>query len=268
MMKSAIRLHNIQPELLQFRQKLQEARHTMDQSDLEKTLREYKATLKKHKTSPARSIAPMLVQSPIFTAFFFALRGMGSSDPVLPGFSTGGMLWFSDLTQCDPYYILPLTSGLLFLVATSTGAETGVAMAGPMKKLFRFMALGMVFVFSNFAATLQFYVVTNSMMSLIISRLLRLPQVKRLLGMPEQIKHSKEIIEAMDPFKALLGSKPGQASSSAGLSRNFEEALERKQQREGEADPGNFWRKAMAAGQEAARQRAEERRRAKDKSSK
>jgi YidC/Oxa1 family membrane protein insertase len=43
-------------------------------------------------------------------SFFFALKGMANA-PV-ESMQYGGLFWFSDLTICDPYYILPLLTSV------------------------------------------------------------------------------------------------------------------------------------------------------------
>jgi YidC/Oxa1 family membrane protein insertase len=52
----------------------------------------------------------MLVQIPIFFSMFRMLWN-GSKIPI-PGWQTGGMWWFEDLTAIDPYFLLPTISGL------------------------------------------------------------------------------------------------------------------------------------------------------------
>ena len=58
-----------------------------------------------------KSFAPFL-QVPIGYGTFRLMRGMANL-PV-PGFDTGGLLWISDLTQPDPYYILPIATAAAF----------------------------------------------------------------------------------------------------------------------------------------------------------
>jgi YidC/Oxa1 family membrane protein insertase len=61
-----------------------------------------------------KSMAPLL-QGLIGYGTFVLIRAM-SNLPV-PGLETGGILWFSNLTIPDPYFILPLaTAGILHLV--------------------------------------------------------------------------------------------------------------------------------------------------------
>ena len=49
-------------------------------------------------------------QAPIFMSVFFALKGM-SNAPV-QSMTHGGLFWFTDLTMCDPYYLLPLLTSV------------------------------------------------------------------------------------------------------------------------------------------------------------
>lgn len=54
-------------------------------------------------------------QAPVFISFFIALRKMAYL-PV-PSLQTGGLLWFTDLTAADPFYILPLAvTGTMFFI--------------------------------------------------------------------------------------------------------------------------------------------------------
>ena len=48
-----------------------------------------------------------LFQVPIFISYFITLRGMNTS---IESFQDGGILWFTNLTLMDPYYILPFIS--------------------------------------------------------------------------------------------------------------------------------------------------------------
>ena len=50
-----------------------------------------------------------LIQIPIFFGMF-RMCNICSKLPV-PGWDTGGILWFMDLTATDPYFILPIVSG-------------------------------------------------------------------------------------------------------------------------------------------------------------
>jgi len=77
---------------------------------------------------PWSTMGSALVGMPVWVSFFFALRKMVYVDGV--GLSEGGMLWFPDLTQHDPYYMLPVLSGLSLFGMVSLG-DAGQAGAKP-----------------------------------------------------------------------------------------------------------------------------------------
>lgn len=60
-------------------------------------------------------LLPMLTQTPIFLSMFWGLRKM-TNLPV-ESMTTGGILWFENLTISDPYYALPIIIGsTMFLI--------------------------------------------------------------------------------------------------------------------------------------------------------
>lgn len=56
-----------------------------------------------------------LLQLPIGIGMFRLTRGMAAL-PV-PSFETGGALWFTDLTTADPFFILPIVTGIIVVTA-------------------------------------------------------------------------------------------------------------------------------------------------------
>jgi YidC/Oxa1 family membrane protein insertase len=74
--------------------------------------------MKQNNLNPLSILLPA-AQAPFFISAFLAIRGM-SKFPV-ESFTTGGALWFTDLTLADPYYILPVlaTGSILVMVYVS-----------------------------------------------------------------------------------------------------------------------------------------------------
>lgn len=118
---------------------------------------------------------------------------------VLPtGLDTGGLFWFTDLTQCDPTYILPVCSiGLSYLginiafrntdKVQSAGSTNTVALSklpGPMLFFQEFalsaLLLAVPFV-SQLPAGVFLYWTTNSCFSISQSLLLRNEQFRKLI---------------------------------------------------------------------------------------
>jgi membrane protein insertase Oxa1/YidC/SpoIIIJ len=60
-------------------------------------------------------IAPLLSisQFPFLITWFLQLRYMATSPDLFPGMENGGYLWFENLCQYDPIFILPLLSSVL-----------------------------------------------------------------------------------------------------------------------------------------------------------
>ena len=56
----------------------------------------------------------MLFQLPIFISVYTGLREM--AELPVASMTTGGLLWFTDLTIADPYYALPLMTAATLLV--------------------------------------------------------------------------------------------------------------------------------------------------------
>ena len=65
--------------------------------------------------NPFGSCFPLLIQMPIFIAMFYVIRSFGDTHP---SFTSGGILWFQDLSAYDPFYILPVLSAVTMLAAS------------------------------------------------------------------------------------------------------------------------------------------------------
>lgn len=93
--------------------RMQQARAAGDRNKIMEASQERKLVMKSAGIKMSRTILPVLVQIPLGFGTFRLLRGM-SSLPV-PGFEDGGTLWFSDLSQRDPTFVLALaSSGILY----------------------------------------------------------------------------------------------------------------------------------------------------------
>lgn len=76
--------------------------------------------LQREKVNPVRSILSPLCQIPIFLSMFFGLKEIGN---FLPGMTTGGTLWFTDLTATDAFMIFPVLNALSFLLMIEIGMD-------------------------------------------------------------------------------------------------------------------------------------------------
>lgn len=145
---------------------------------------------------PVKSMLPMVCQGAFFASMFFGLRGMTNA-PV-QSMTNGGIFWFSDLTLADPMCVLPvLTATTLFfqLYLGADGINTDT-MPPFMKKLMFAMPLISVPVMINFPAALNVYWLSNNLISLAQSRVMKRQAVRTYFGIPEMTKWKPEDLPA------------------------------------------------------------------------
>lgn len=95
---SMAKMRNLQPKLAQLKDRFGDDRQKMGQAMME--------LYKKEKVNPMGGCLPILLQMPIFIALYWVL--LESYELRHAPF----MLWITDLSVQDPYYILPLLMGI------------------------------------------------------------------------------------------------------------------------------------------------------------
>ncbi|MED6124831.1 hypothetical protein PIB30_062620 [Stylosanthes scabra] len=104
---------------------------------------------KEYGVSPYTPLMGLFIQGPIFISFFLAISNMAEK---VPSFKHGGTYWFTDLTTPDALYILPVLTALSFLITVEA---------------------------------IFCYWVTSNLFSLVYGLALKVPGVKKTLGIPE-----------------------------------------------------------------------------------
>ena len=113
---------------------------------------------KKEKINPFGGCLPMLVQMPVFIALYWVL--LESVELRHAPF----MLWLTDLSVKDPYFILPLLMGGTMFLQTSLNP----APADPMQaKVMKLMPIMMTGIFLWFPAGLVLYWFTNAALGIL-----------------------------------------------------------------------------------------------------
>lgn len=141
----------------------------------------------KHDCHPLKSMAPLLLQAPLFIGFFSALRSLAGAG--VPSLSRGGAAWFGDLTVADPTYGLPLLSAAIFLLTVELNAADGMQGQDPatmrrMKNFMRFLAVALVPLTASMPAGVFVYWATSNAYSLFQSSLFKLGATRRAFGLP------------------------------------------------------------------------------------
>ncbi|XP_014899685.1 mitochondrial inner membrane protein OXA1L [Poecilia latipinna] len=196
--REAAKLNNVLPEMTKLTDKMNEAKQSGNKYEFAKAYSDLNLFQKKHDVNPLRGFLVPLVQAPVFISFFIALRKMAYL-PV-PSLQTGGVLWFTDLSAADPFYILPFAvTGTMFFIL-ELGAESGIDNPNlrTMKTVFRIMPLIILPLTINFPTAVFTYWLTSNCFSLGQVALLRHPAVRRRFNIPERVKHPTAALPQSD----------------------------------------------------------------------
>jgi len=186
--RNAVRMNNHMPTIqkLQIQQQLASARGEADNARFAMmALNRYYTENQCH---PIKSMFPMIVQGGFFASMFFALRGM-TNVPV-ESLTSGGLHWFTDLSVCDPYYLLPIITSTTLFVQLYLGADgiNTATMPPIMKKIFYVMPLISFPFMIQFPAALNLYWLSNNLISILQASMLRQNKIRNKLGIGEMIK--------------------------------------------------------------------------------
>jgi YidC/Oxa1 family membrane protein insertase len=144
------KLQAIQPKMNEIKEKYKKDPQKMQQEMME--------LYKKHKVNPIGGCLPMIIQIPVFFALYKVL---------LVAIELRGapfMLWITDLSAKDPYYILPVVMGLTMLIQQKM---TPSGMDPKQQKMMMLMPIVFTFMFLNFASGLVLYWLVNNLLSII-----------------------------------------------------------------------------------------------------
>lgn len=163
--KSMRAMQDLKPEMDQLKAKYQNNRQKQ-QEELMKLYQE-------RGVNPLGGCLPLLVQMPIFLGLFYTLRKFGGTTGIVgvpdtqgtvPGFSSGGTLWFADLTAPDPLYLLPILSAVTMLVSMEI---TNKSMEPQQRWIMRILPVVFTVFTLNFPAGLLIYLVTTNLVTLV-----------------------------------------------------------------------------------------------------
>lgn len=149
---SGKKLQKVQPLMKEIQQKYK--------NDIKKQQEELRKLYKEHNVSPLGGCLPMLLQMPIFFALYPVLRY--SIDFRQAHF----FAWLTDLSEPDPYWILPILMGVFMFVQqkmmqtnqdTANMDEKQAAMVQSQKMMLYLMPPFMVFIFSSLPSGLVLY---------------------------------------------------------------------------------------------------------------
>jgi YidC/Oxa1 family membrane protein insertase len=149
--KSMKKLQEIQPELTKIREKFK--------SDPQRLQKESMELFKKSGANPLGGCLPLLLQMPVFFAFYKVLYS--SVELVNSPF----YFWITDLSQKDPYYVLPILMSITMFIQQKITPSTT---ADPMqKKILLFMPLIFGFIMKDLPAGLTLYIFISTLLGIV-----------------------------------------------------------------------------------------------------
>jgi YidC/Oxa1 family membrane protein insertase len=152
------------------------------------------------------------VQLPVFISFFAALREMGD---YFPGYATGGIHWFTDLSVADPTMILPVCNALSFLLMIELGVD-GMAkeQQGQFVWVMRALGVAMVPLTMDMPMGLFIYWNSNNILSIFQAGVMKQEGVREYLDIPKPPVNAPAL-KMRNPFATIVdGIKKEKAQSA------------------------------------------------------
>ncbi len=149
--KSMKKMQKLQPELAKLKEKFSD--------DPQRMQRETMELFKKAGANPLGGCLPLLLQMPIFFAFYKVLYNAVE----LVGAPFYG--WITDLSVKDPYYVLPVLMGLAMLGQQKL--TPSASMDATQKKIMMIMPIVFTFIMKDLPAGLNLYIFVSTLFGII-----------------------------------------------------------------------------------------------------
>jgi YidC/Oxa1 family membrane protein insertase len=151
--KSMRAMQELKPEMDSIKAKYKNDRRKQQEATME--------LYKERRVNPLAGFLPVLVQVPVFITMYQVIR---NHEETFPSFASGGLLWFTDLTRADPYFILPVLSASILVAAgkiSSRNVDPG------QRRMMQFLPLAFTAFIAGFPAGLFVYWVTSNTVTLV-----------------------------------------------------------------------------------------------------
>ncbi|KAK0425987.1 hypothetical protein QR680_009489 [Steinernema hermaphroditum] len=219
-------------EISEFRDRIDDARREGNNLLVQQVFLEQRDFMKSKDIRLGRQFFILLANGGVFATQFFAIKKMVEAS--YPGLSTGGALWFQDLTLADPYYALPLISAATMAIVTRVGIEVGTStdQMPPTMRLGMLYGLPVIIfvVSSQFSSALCVYWCTSNLMSLIYAGAFKNEAIRKLFSIPPVVKHpvvaqqKNAFAEVMDKWRQSKSAQPSLSKIKEQDAQRFKKA--------------------------------------------
>jgi YidC/Oxa1 family membrane protein insertase len=148
--RSMKKMQQVQPKVMELKAKYKK--------NPEKLNQEVMALYKKYKVNPLGGCLPLLLQIPVFFALYKVLL------IAIELRSAPWMFWITDLSQKDPYYVLPIIMGASMFLQQKLTPTAGDP---KQQKIMQFMPVFFTFLFLSFPSGLVLYWMVNNFLSIV-----------------------------------------------------------------------------------------------------
>lgn len=153
-------MQELRPEMEKIRAKYKDNRQKQQEEQMK--------LFQENKVNPLGGCLPLLLQMPIIIGIFYVIRkfggGVAGAEAEYPSFTSGGILWFQNLSAHDPLYILPILSAVTMLASMEI---TNKAMEPQQRWLMRLMPIGITVFLWSFPAGLFVYWITSNVITFV-----------------------------------------------------------------------------------------------------
>jgi YidC/Oxa1 family membrane protein insertase len=149
--RSMAKMRAVQPRLKALQERYKDDKQKLAQAQME--------FYKKEKINPMGGCLPMIIQLPIFFALYYVLVYSVELR------QQPWILWIHDLSAPDPYFILPILYGAVYLVQMHVQPQ--MISDKTQQIIFKFMPLVMVVFYAVFPSGLVLYYLPNSILTVI-----------------------------------------------------------------------------------------------------
>ncbi|KAF2076298.1 hypothetical protein CYY_002413 [Polysphondylium violaceum] len=181
--KNAAALIEIKPQLDKFKE-ISKANRASGKSNLENATN-ITDLLASKKCHPLLSYVLPLANLPFFISSVIAFREMSTT---FPSFKDAGMLWFTDLSASDSYFILPVTCSALYLIINELSiGKVGHLLYKALSWVARIMALAIIPLSPTIPSMVYFYWIPSALFTIAQLLVLKNDRFCKMVGVPKAV---------------------------------------------------------------------------------
>ncbi|XP_059614861.1 mitochondrial inner membrane protein OXA1L [Phlebotomus argentipes] len=193
--RNAAKMNNHMPQMQVLQMKMTEARQSGNQMDSARYGQELMMFMKEKQMNPIKNMVVPLAQAPLFISFFMGLRAMANT-PV-ESMKEGGIFWFTDLTVCDPYYIMPIITSATMALTIELGTDSARMSSQNMQTMryvLRALPLIIIPFTLKFPAAILTYWCCSNFISLVQVGVLKIPKVRKYFNIDPLVTHQPDAL--------------------------------------------------------------------------